>query len=217
MKGLALVVLAACGGSSVIHGQQATPLPVHPSTSIDLGPPVARARMLPPEAFLRAYLQWFGGLAPAEVQKRGGPLFGRWEDYLAALGLPNYAYEFPRVSQTNTLMVASLDRLAEALCVRAAEHDLHQQPPLDQRVVFAFASRPQWAFGDFVTDLDVLHRTFLGYPLQLAPEGRAGRFYALFEQVRSNHAQVAAPLTADEMAWVAVCKALVVHPEAEIY
>ena len=166
--------------------------------------------MLPPEVYLRAYIGWFGGLAPLDVQNRARPkgLFDAWDDYLAALGLPDYKIDLPRQGQSNTLMLATLGRLGEALCVRAAEHDLHaRQPP----VVFAFDPH-----GDFAAGFDVLHRTFLGYPAKLAPPDRVEKFHALFQAVHDRH-PAKNPLNADETAWAAVCAALVQHPEAELY
>ena len=172
--------------------------------------------MVPPEAYLRAYLGWFGGLVPLDVQQRARPkqLFDAWDDYLAALGLPDYRTDLPRQTQSNTLMLATLGRLGEAMCVRAVEHDLHGKTPpaIDARVVFAFDSKAEFAIG-----FDVLHRTFLGYPAKLAPADRASRFQQLFTDVAKRHAGATNPLTADETAWAAVCTALVQHPEAELY
>jgi hypothetical protein len=175
--------------------------------------------MLPPEAFLRAYLTWFGGLAPAEVQKRahGFDLFDTWSDYLAALGLPDYRVDFPRMSQSNTMMLATVGRLGEALCVRAVEHDLRSRTPLDQRVVFAFDPMPAPSLEQFASRFDVLHRTFLGYPVDLAPRDRLGRFYSLYQQVVAYHDGANSRLSSQEAAWAAVCAALVMHPEAQIY
>ena len=145
-------------------------------------------------------------------------MFDAWDDYLAALGLPDYKIDLPRQTQSNTLMLATLGRLGEALCVRAAEHDLHQKQPLDQRVVFAF-DVPKGAPTDdeFAARFDVLHRTFLGYPATLGPPDRVARFHALYAAVAARHAGAKQPLTPDESAWAAVCTALVQHPEAELY
>ena len=180
--------------------------------------------MVPPEVYLRAYLGWFGNLAPLDVQQRAKPknLFDAWDDYLAALGLPDYKIDLPRQTQSNTLMLATLGRLGEALCARAAEHDLHAKTPLEQRVVFAFdtgapAGSEANADDAFAQRFDVLHRTFLGYPGALAPPDRVARFHQLFADVAARHAGAKNPLTADETAWVAVCTALVQHPEAELY
>ncbi len=204
MRASVLVLLAACGSSTV----KRSAMPPTREVILDTTPKEKR-RMLPPEVYLRAYLGWFGGLAPLDVQNRARPrgLFDAWDDYLSALGLPDYKIDLPRQGQTNTLMLATLGRLGEALCVRAAEHDLHaHQPP----VVFAFDPH-----ADFEVGFDVLHRTFLGYPARLAP-GRAQKFHALFEDVRARH-EAKNPLTPDETAWAAVCAALVQHPEAELY
>jgi hypothetical protein len=207
------IVLAACA-SQTLAPAAPQPLPSPSAAMIDTTPK-ARRRMVPPEVYLRAYLTWFGGLVPLDVQNRARPkgLFDAWDDYLAALGLPDYKIDLPRQSQSNTLMLATLGRLGEALCARAAEHDLHGgKLPLDQRVVFAFDVK-----DEFAASFDVLHRTFLGYPAKLAPPDRIERFHALFSAVVARHAGAKQPLTADETAWAAVCTALVEHPEAELY
>lgn len=221
---VALVSCGACGACgahdshdapAVIVPTLAEPLPPHHDS---LGPVMLaahRRRMLPPEALLRAYLGWFGGLAPVDAQKRahGLELFDSWTDYLAALGLPDYHVDSPRVTQSNSLMLATIGKLSEALCVRAAEHDLHARTTLDKRVVFGFDARPAPSLAEFEVGFDVLHRTFLSYP---APVDRAGRFYALYREVAGRH--TAGPtLTSDETAWVAICSALVLHPEAGLY
>lgn len=213
-----LLVLAACGASAIAPSKPA-PLPAAQQVVLDTTPK-ERRRMLPPEVYLRAYLGWFGGLAPLEVQKRARPkgLFDAWDDYLSALGLPDYKLDLPRQGQTNTLMLATLGRLGEALCVRAAEHDLHARTPLAQRVVFAFDPVPAPSLDDFRTRFDVLHTTFLGYPVRLAPADRVAKFYALYGEVAARHAHKPRnPLSPDETAWAAVCTALVQHPEAELY
>jgi hypothetical protein len=178
--------------------------------------PKQRRQMVPAEVLLRAYLTWFGGLAPAEVVQRahGGNLFDQWSYYLAALGLPDHHVDAPRVSQSNTVMLAALGRLAEALCVRSAEHDLHERAPLASRVVFAFEPVAGPSRAQFAVGFDVLHLTFLGYPASLAPAERVDRYYALFRQVAARHR--GALLSPDETGWAAVCTALVQHPEAEL-
>ncbi|MBV8761374.1 MAG: hypothetical protein JO257_29015 [Deltaproteobacteria bacterium] len=215
MRASALVLLAACGAGTVKPSAPA-PLPAEHQVVLDTTPK-ERRRMLPPEVYLRAYLGWFGGLAPLDVQNRARPkgLFDAWEDYLSALGLPDYKIDLPRQTQSNTLMLATLGRLGEVLCVRAAEHDLHVKTPLDQRVVFAFDPKAG-SLDEFSVGFDVLHRTFLGYPVRLAPADRAQKFYALFDEVRARH-KAKNPLSPDETAWAAVCAALVQHPEAELY
>jgi hypothetical protein len=222
---LAALALVACGPPRTVAPGPAAPLPAARATLVD-ATPKERRRLVPPEAYLRAYLGWFGGLAPLDVQGRARPrgLFDAWDDYLAALGLPDDRLDQPRANQSNTLMLATLGRLGEALCDRAAERDLHGKPPAaDARVVFAFeltAKPPTEA--EFADRFDVLHRTFLGYPLHLAPPGRLGRFYALYQDVAARHgkdpkAARKAPLTPDEAAWAAICVALVSHPEQELY
>jgi hypothetical protein len=218
MKWVALVLVAGCT-SQTLEPSAPQPLPAPQAAMIDTTPK-ARRRMVPPEVYLRAYVTWFGGLVPLDVQNRARPkgLFDAWDDYLAALGLPDYKIDLPRQTQSNTLMLATLGRLGEALCARAAEHDLHGNVPMDQRVVFAFAN-PQGPVTDkdFDAGFDVLHRTFLGYPMKLAPPDRVERFHTLFTAVSQRHAGAKQPLTADETAWAAVCTALVQHPEAELY
>jgi hypothetical protein len=216
-----LIFLVACAHD--IAPSEPRPLPAARTSMIDTTPK-ERRRMLPPEVFLRAYLGWFGGLVPLDVQNRARPkgLFDAWDDYLAALGLPDYKIDLPRQTQSNTLMLATLGRLGEALCARAAEHDLHAKTPIEQRVVFAFdAAAPAGSEANaddaFAQRFDVLHRTFLGYPVALAPADRVARFHQLYADVAARHAGAKNPLTADETAWVAVCAALVQHPEAELY
>jgi hypothetical protein len=207
------VLVAACHAAG-IEPSAPVPLPTHTEVAIDTTPK-ERRRMVPPEVYLRAYLTWFGGLAPLDVQQRakGKNLFDAWDDYLAALGLPDYRIDVPRQGQSNTLMLATLGRLGEALCARAAEHDLHgKQTP---RVLFDG--------DDWDARFDALHRTFLGYPARLAPDGRVARFHQLFDAVAAHHSSMGSarlprqPLAPDEMAWAAVCIALVQHPEAELY
>lgn len=211
-----VLLLAACGAHTIQPSAPA-PLPAAHEVTLDTTPKEKR-RMVPPEVYLRAYLGWFGGLAPLEVQSRARPrgLFDVWADYLAALGLPDYKLDLPRQGQTNTLMLATLGRLGEALCVRAAEHDLHAKTPLDKRVVFAFEPVTTPSLADFAPRFDVLHRTFLGYPVRLAPPDRVAKFYALYGEIAARH-KAKNPLTPDETAWAAVCSALVQHPEAELY
>lgn len=122
--------------------------------------PKAEPRMVPPEVYMRTYLQLFGGLVPrpstngasgaagsggvpvkngvalvadeakpVDVQKaargaEGNALFDTWDDYVSALGFPDYGLDIPRQTQTNALMVATFERLGIALCDRAVLHDL---------------------------------------------------------------------------------------------
>ena len=220
MKLALVLLLAACGAPRAITPSAPRPLPAHAETMIDTTPK-ERRRMVAPEVYLRAYLTWFGGLVPLDVQQRARPrgLFDAWDDYLAALGLPDYKIDLPRQTQSNTLMLATLGRLGEALCVRAAEKDLHGKAPpaVDARIVYAFDVVAAPSQADFAARFDVLHRTFLGYPARLAPADRVPRFYGLYQAVAQRHAGAKQPLTADETAWAAVCAALVEHPEAELY
>jgi hypothetical protein len=218
MRRLALALLAACAAPTHLAPSAPAPLPAATTTAIDTTPKEQR-RMVPPEAYLRAYLAWFGGLAPLDAQQRAKPkgMFDTWDDYLAALGLPDYKLDLPRQGQTNALMLATLGRLGEALCARAAERDLHAKSALAARVVFAFEPVVSPDDAQFAERFDVLHRTFLGYPARLAPPERIPRFRALYRAVAARHAGAKQPLDADEAAWAAVCSALVQHPEAELY
>lgn len=211
------MLLAACHSTTAIAPSPARPLPPSSTIAIDTTPK-ERRRMVPPEVYLRAYLGWFGNLAPLDVQNRARPkgLFDAWDDYLAALGLPDYRIDLPRQTQSNTLMLATLGRLGEVLCIRAAEHDLHTKTPLDQRVVFAFEPKASPSEAEFAERFDVLHRTFLGYPARLAPDDRVARFFAVYKGVVARH-KAKQPLSPDETGWAAVCSALVQHPETELY
>jgi hypothetical protein len=215
---IAVVLLAACASGPSLEPSAPRPLPAAQTVAIDTTPK-ERRRMMPPEIYLRAYMTWFGGLLPLDVQTkaRGRNMFDAWDDYLAALGLPDYRSDLPRASQSNTLMAATLGRLGEALCVRAVEHDLRGKVRADQRVVFAFEPKASPSDAEITERIDVLHRTFLGYPLALAPPDRTTRMLGLYKQIATHHAGRKAPLTADETAWAAVCSALVQHPETELY
>lgn len=220
MKRVILAFVAACAPGASVAPSRPEPLPAHATIAIDTTPK-ERRRMLAPEVYLRAYLGWFGGLAPLDVQARAKPrnLFDAWDDYLAAMGLPDYRFDLPRQTQSNTLMLATLGRLGEVLCIRAAEHDIRQKQPPGGRVVFDFDLIDKPSEEQFAERFDVLHRTFLGYPASLAPPDRVSRFYQLYQTVAQRHSKDKknAPLTAAETAWAAVCTALVQHPETELY
>lgn len=220
MRLVVLALLVGCG--QPVTPKSVTPsapsaLPPHQSFLLDTTPKQDR-RMVPPEVFLRAYLEWFGGLDPREIAERAKQdnLFDNWKDYLAALGLPDYQLDLPRTAQSNTIMLATIGRLSEALCIRSAEHDLVDNPPLERRVIFAFDEREKPTRDEFAQRFDVLHRTFLSYPATLAPTGRTDRFYTLFRQIAERHAG-AGRLTPERTAWVAICTALVQHPETGLY
>ena len=211
-----IALAAACGGPDVITPSAPSALPERHEVELDQSRK-ERRRMVPAEVTLRAFLTWFGGLAPVEVVQRahGDNLFDQWSYYIAALGLPDYHVDAPRVSQSNTIMIAALGRIGEALCMRSVEHDLHERTPADARIVFAFEPIANPTREQFAKGFDVLHLTFLSYPASLAPPDRLDRYYALFRQVAARHRDHR--LSPDEMGWAAVCAALVQHPEAGLY
>jgi hypothetical protein len=233
MKGLAaacLGTLVACGApvERVAAGPSA-PLPAHGVTVEDTAPK-EDLRLVPPEVYMRTYLRLFGGLAPLDAQKRargadGAGLFDAWDDYVSALGFPDYRLDVPRLTQTNALMAATFERLGVALCDRALEHDLKapkgaELPPLSERLVFAF-ELPHGAMDQaaFASRFDVLHRTFLGYPASLAPPERTARFFQLYRDIVAGHtkADPRSRFTPDEAGWASVCYGLVRHPEFHLY
>jgi hypothetical protein len=187
--------------------------------------------MVPPEVTMRTYLHLFGALAPLAFQEEargrdGSNLFDKWDDYVAALGFPDYRLDIPRQTQTNALMVATFERVGVALCDRALEHDwkgANGTPPrpVQERVIFAFDPPPKGALtlADFASGFDVLHRTFLGYPASLASADRSKRFFALYESIAKGHAKASpkSRFTPDEAGWAAVCYGLVRHPEFQLY
>jgi hypothetical protein len=187
-------------------------------------------RMVPPEVTMRTYLRLFGGLAPIAFQERargrdGGNVFDKWDDYVAALGFPDYRLDIPRQSQTNALMVAAFERVGVALCDRAIEHDWKGEngapaPSVQDRVIFAFEpTRTLASAAEFAPGFDVLHRTFLGYPASLAPAEREKRFFALYQSIAQGHTKAApkSRFTPAEAGWAAVCYGLVRHPEFHLY
>jgi hypothetical protein len=229
------VVSAVCFGA----GCAAAPIPlVAPVPAGTLQPsavaledttPKEDLRMVPPEVTMRTYLRLFGALAPLDFQRDargrdGGNLFDTWDDYVAALGFPDYRLDVPRQTQTNALMIATFERIGVALCDRALEHDWkgNEPRPVQERVIFAFdPTKGNVSPADFASRFDVLHRTFLGYPASLAPAERSQRFYALFEAISKGHAKVKAEpksrFSPDEAGWAAVCYGLVRHPEFHLY
>jgi hypothetical protein len=230
---LGLTAAAALGTAVCVQRPEAVPpaaAPPLPSVSAVAEDTTHKEdlRLVPAEAYVRTYLTLFGGLAPLEVQKKargadGALLFDAWDDYLLALGLPDYRADMPRGTQTNAIMLAAFERLGAALCDRSLEHDWKGKTPVaaDKRLVFAFDPTPDAPTkAQFTAGFDVLHRTFLGYPADLAPTDRVARFHRLFEDTRARHAAKNAPktrLSPVETAWVTVCEGLVRHPEFHFY
>jgi hypothetical protein len=216
VKIYALILLTGCGASA-IH-PTLTSIPGHERVVAVDTSPKERRRLVPPEVYVRTYLTLFGGLAPLAAQnaargKQPGQLFDTWDDYLAALGLPDYRIDLPRTEKTNTLMMATFERLGVALCDRAVEHDLRgQTPPL----IFAFDAPAELDEAGFASRFDTLHRLFLGYPAALAPPTRTPRFFQLWKDVVARHTKKTL-LSAVEAGWAAVCYGLVRHPEFVLY
>lgn len=180
-------------------------------------------RLLPAESYVRSYLAVFGALSPLETQRAlqetGTGLFDAWTDYLGALGFPDYRADIQRGSQTNTLMVASLERLGIALCDAALTRD-QKQADKAKRVVFDFdlpadAAPSMLTQDQFAPLFDRLHRLFLSYPAALAPTDRTARFHALYQKTVNRHA--ASLFEPNEAGWAAVCYGLVRHPEFHLY
>jgi hypothetical protein len=223
-----LPLLVGCAGAppETVLATPVTPLQAHAIAPMDSAPK-SDLRLVPPEVYLRTYLRLFGDLAPTDAQEvargaQGGALFDKWDDYVSALGFPDYRVDIPRQGQTNALMIATFERLGVALCDRAIEHDLRAVPPLpiERRLIFAF-DQPEGPIerADFDRRFDVLHRTFLGYPAALAPSTRVPRFFELYREIAALHPQAApkSKFTPMEAGWAAVCYGLVRHPEFQLY
>ena len=220
---------AAAVACSKVDEPQTVPLDSIPGhqglpqdTTLKEGP-----RMVPPEAYIRSYLQIFGGLSPIATQTAlrgadGSALFDTWNDYLSSLGLPDYRIDIPRGTQTNTLMLATFERLGVVLCDRALEKDwINAPPPVGQRIVYDF-DKPTGTvdLAAFSPRFDVLHRTFLGYPAALGPKNRTADFFKLYQDTVADHSKPDAGkfrFKADESGWAAVCYGLVRHPEFHLY
>lgn len=225
---LTALATSACAthAPEVVNAGASAPLRVVGTTKEDTAPK-EDLRLVPPEAYMRTYLTLFGGLVPVEAQKRarggdGATLFDTWDNYVSALGFPDYRLDVPRQTQTNALMVATFERLGVALCDRALEHDLKgkQPPPIAQRLIFAF-DLPKTTLDEksFAPRFDVLHRTFLGYPASLAPPDREARFYQLYSATVHDHASEdpKSRFSAQEEGMAVICYALVRHPEFHLY
>jgi hypothetical protein len=202
-----------------------TSLPGHESLAEDTSRK-AEPRVLSQEALIRSYMAIFGDLSPMAMQARlrtgSASLFDTWGDYLGALGLPNYETDTPRTGQTNALMLATFERIGVALCDKGAEADLGKSAkPLAERAVFRFdVPTIPLTEAEFRTRFDVLHRTFLSYPVALAPADRVANFYAVYTSILARHTQPDAggfTATPHQAAWASVCYGLVRHPEFHLY
>ena len=229
-----ITTLLLAGTIALAQGACSSPVPTVPVSMIpghgNIGEdsnPKEGPRLVPPETYIRTYIQLFGGLAPADVQVAargadGSALFDTWDDYLSSLGLPDYRVDIPRLTQTNTLMLATFERLGIALCDRAVERDMGAAPPsIDKRIIFAFdppmGALDQAGFND---RFDVLHRTFLGYPVALGPSDRAAGFFKLYTDTVVRHQMKGAPASRfkpEQAGWAEVCYGLVRHPEFHLY
>lgn len=183
-------------------------------------------RLVPPEAYMRTYLSLFGGLSPQEAQAAakgadGTQLFDSWNEYLSSLGLPDYRIDIPRQTQTNTLMLATFERVGVALCDRAVEKDLQGAAPSpEQRLIFAFDAPADLDLAGFAARFDVLHRTFLGYPAALAPASRLPGFFKLYGDTVDRHTPADAGksrFSPVQSGWAVVCYGLIRHPEFHLY
>ena len=99
-----LLALTACAPPlMVVPRDEGAVAPVH-ETAQDSSPK-EDVRMLPAEAYLRTYLRLFGGATPLEVQRRARPggLFDGWNEYAAALGLPDHRHDLPRAALPRAL------------------------------------------------------------------------------------------------------------------
>lgn len=242
MRSIVAITALACAGLAAAAGcskevpeppaskPTLSSIPGHDSVSQDTAPKEG-PRTVPPEAYLRSYLEIFGDGQPLKVQadaktkvnNKDPALFDTWGDYLALLGLPDYANDIPRTTQTNALMLSTFERLGVALCDRAVEKDLKADPavPVESRRVFAFEvpADPIDQAG-FTERFDVLHRTFLGYPAALATTDRTAKFWKLYSDAVTKYSAMDAPptrLTPAEAGWASVCYGLVRHPEFHLY
>jgi hypothetical protein len=223
IAGCLLAGALSCADRSAAPQVSVKSIPGHGSLPEDTSPKQG-PRLVPPEAYIRTYLSLFGGLSPMQVQTAAQAqdktqLFDSWNDYLASLGLPDYRIDIPRATQTNTLMLATFERLGVALCDRAVEHDLGASP-VDPKLVFDFDAPDALDQAGFAQRFDVLHRTFLGYPAKLAPADRGTKFFQLYTDTVARHAAkgaVKSRFTPAQAAWANVCYGLVRHPEFHFY
>ena len=153
MKRLALVAVAtlavACARTEVVPRVAAAPLPEIGHTAEDTTPKEDLAAGA--GRGLHAHLPHSSSAGSRRSRCRsrarggdGAALFDTWDDYLSALGFPDYRLDMPAAPQTNALMVAAFERLGVALCDRAVEHDwprASRRRPSGERLVFAFDGR----------------------------------------------------------------------------
>lgn len=219
----------------IVHAQEA-PSPVVQAAPRESFIP-REPRLIPAETLIRSYTAIFGDILPPEIRKNyasanaKAPYFG-WEQYLSALGLPDYTRDLPRTQQSNTIMVAAFEQLAIFLCDRAALRDLgpNKPKPLSPELeglvqfksppVFDFSAKPgPITLDEFRPRFDVLHRTFLGYPAALAPPERVEEFHALYTKVEERHRtdKKLGGLPSHLAGWSAVCQGLARHPEFHHY
>lgn len=221
---LGVLLLAGACQDNTIQGGLAS-VPGHENLAQD-NTHKESPRLMAAEGYMRSYLRIFGALSPLQAQTQlaagGDGLFDSWSNYLAAMGLPNYTLDLPRGAQTNALMVATFERLGIALCDKAVLKDWSTAAPvaMAQRAVYAFD--PPKDITDkvaFTAALDVLHRTFLGYPIKLAPTPRADKYFDLFTKISATHTTdpKLSRFTANQAAWAAMCYGLVRHPEFQLY
>lgn len=219
---------ASCTDASSPPSVKPTPItsvPGHGSLAEDTSPKDL-PRLLPAEAYIRTYLRLFGGLTPLAAQseaQKGYKLFDTWGDYLQTLGFPDYVIDFPRLEQTNPVMLATFERIGIALCDRTAEVDLGPgAPPAAQRVLFTFDLPAEGDVDDegFAARFDKLHRKLLSYPIAVAPPERAARFRELYRStVEARQTTAGAPpkLSPRQAGWALVCQGLIRHPEFHFY
>lgn len=223
-----LLLAGACKDTTAADNNQVLPggmanLPGHESVAQD-NTHKESPRLITAESYLRSYLRLFGGVTALQAQKDlaagGAGVFDAWGNYLAALGLPNYALDLPRGEQSNALMVATFERLGIALCDKALEKDWKTAGgvPVASRLIYAFdAAKDPTDKAAFAERFDVLHRTFLGYPARLAPTDRVDSYFTLFDKIRTTHDPKTSRFAATEAAWAAMCYGLIRHPEFQLY
>ena len=231
-------------GPEQVVSMPVTDIPGHESLQDDS--PKQGPRLMPAETLIRSYLSLFGALVPGagtsavtatqlQTVLRSGvggtELFDTWTTYLSTLGVPDYMDDIPRGSQVNSLMITTFERMGVALCDRAMQHDhpSNALPAASGAVIFDFAlPTSHLAPGTggtipaaFTTALDGMHKRFLGYPLALAPPGRAQNFFDAYRAIVLNHLPdgggANTALSAEAAGWAGVCYGLIRHPEFHQY